>query len=161
MVTSPANEFLESDARPRCCRFHRPLHTARSVSTASSWCKPTKLEVRRSWMHHKCPCNRATSIVVVYMSTVVSTRTAPREFAITIAQGQDTLCNSPIVFLGRHKSRVKAFNVLSWKGICSRGRNKRWLTPSVWSKPLTASTRLTRPDMTRQQNVWEVNATEL
>ena len=86
-------------------------------------------------------------------------RTVPREIAITSAHGQDTLCDSPTGFLGRHTSRAKAFNVLSWKGICSRGRNKRWLTPSVWSMSLTAfcSIDAARYDLSTK---WEVSAKE-
>ena len=102
--------------------LHGALHTARSVLTAfskrssTSRNKPIKLEVcvdlGRIKNVHKTRC---TSIVVVRMCKVVGTRTAPRDIAITIAKGQDTLCDSPIVFPRRHKRRAKAFSLLSWE----------------------------------------------
>ena len=37
----------------------------------------------------------------------MGTRTAPRDIAITIAQGQDTLCDSPIVFFRKTQENGK------------------------------------------------------
>ena len=92
-------------------------------------------------------------IVVVGMSTAESAREAPREFASTIAQGQDKLCDSPLVFQEDTREVVKAFSVLSWEKVHLPECGTSHVQPHLsWSSCFIVLVRLTRPVVTCQHN---------